>query len=227
MTRQDFRATWSQALLTLFGPILLFLGVRWLIAEPFVIPSGSMIPTLHIHDHILVNKLAYGVHVPFSKSWLMHWSNPRRGDIIVFRYPENPDVFFVKRAIGLPGDKVTLQSGALRINDQVLNLERITPLATDADPAYEFFREEGHVVRYRDQFNAESEPITVPEGKLFVLGDNRDQSSDSRYWGFVPEENLVGRAWLIWMGCDDTLTSAQFLCDPTQLRWDRFFIRPK
>ena len=122
MAQPDLRATWPQALLTLFGPILLFLGVRWLIAEPFVIPSGSMIPTLHIHDHILVNKLAYGVHVPFSKSWLTHWSNPKRGDIVVFRYPENPDVFLVKRAIGLPGDRVALQSGALRINDQVLNL---------------------------------------------------------------------------------------------------------
>jgi signal peptidase I len=200
-----------------------------MIAEPFVIPSGSMIPTLHVHDHILVNKLAYGLHVPFSKKWIFQWASPRRGDIVVFRYPENPDVFYVKRAIGLGGDRVTMEHGTLVVNGEKLPIERSSPsTAVPADEdSFEYFAENGHLIRYRDQYSASFEEITVPEGKIFVLGDNRDQSNDSRFWGFVPEENLIGRAWLIWLACDATLPSAQFLCDPTTLRWDRVFLLPK
>lgn len=229
MARRDLRASWPQALLTLFGPLLLFFTVRWLIAEPYVIPSGSMIPTLHIHDHILVNKLAYGVHVPFSKAWIAQWSGPKRGDIVVFRFPPNPEVFYVKRAIGLPGDRVKMQEGAVLINGQPLPLAEAQAPGSDeyADESFQYFKEENHLIRYRSKTDAFADEVTVPEGAVFVMGDNRDQSNDSRFWGFVPQENLIGRAWLIWLACDFTLPSAQFLCDPKTLRWDRVLLRPQ
>ena len=229
LKRRDLRATCPQALLTLFGPLLLFFTVRWILAEPYVIPSGSMIPTLHIHDHILVNKLAYGVHVPFSKAWIVQWSAPKRGDIVVFRLPSNPDVFYVKRAIGLSGDRIRVDEGVVSINGQPLKLQAIQdPAAPEfRDETFSYFSEENHVVRFRAKEDSFAEEVTVPEGELFVMGDNRDQSSDSRFWGFVPQENLIGRAWLIWLACDYTLPSAQFLCDPKTLRWDRVLLRPK
>ena len=188
-----------------------------------------MIPTLLIHDHIMVNKMAYGIHLPFSKRWIIHWGNPKRGDIIVFRYPENPEVFFVKRAIGLPGDKISLEQGQLRINGELIGLERTNPPPSGGtdDDHFDYFKEEGHWVRYRDQFGAQYGEITIPPGRIFAMGDNRDQSSDSRVWGFVPEENLIGRAWLIWLACDMTLPSAQFLCDPSTIRWNRLLNWPK
>lgn len=228
MKPRDLRATWPQALATLFGPLILFFTVRWLLIEPYVIPSGSMLPTLSVHDHILVNKLAYGIHVPFSKKWIAQWARPGRGDIVVFRYPENPDVFFVKRAVAVGGDRIALENGVLRVNGEPVPLEKIDPPAPPSfgDDSYEYFREADYRIRYLDQFRAQFEETTVPEGSVFVMGDNRDQSNDSRVWGFVPEENLVGRAWLVWLACDSTLASAQFICDPTTLRWDRIFTRP-
>lgn len=229
MKRVDLRATWTQALVTLLAPLVVFFTLRWLVAEPFVIPSGSMIPTLLVHDHILVNKLAYGAHFPFSKKWLMRWSSPKRGDIVVFRYPPQPDVFYVKRVIGLPGDRVVLDQGVLKINGQEISVEKYEPppiRSLEESDSFEYFKEESHLVRYRSKIMASSEEVVVPEKSYFMLGDNRDQSQDSRYWGFVPEENLVGRAWLVWLACAETLPSAQFLCDPKTLRWDRVLIRP-
>ena len=228
MPRRDLRATWPQALLTLFGPLLLFFTVRWLIAEPYVIPSGSMLPTLHVHDHILVNKLAYGIHVPFSKAWIVQWAEPRRGDIVVFRFPQSPEVFYVKRAIGLPGDRVSIEQGILHINDVPVKLEKTSSPAEPEfqNDGFEYFKEDSYLIRYRSQLNASSEEVTVPPGHFFVMGDNRDHSNDSRFWGFVPHDHLVGRAWLIWLACDLTLPSAQFLCDPKTLRWDRVLLRP-
>ena len=115
--QKDLRATWSQALGTFLLPLFLVLGLRWLLIEPFVIPSGSMIPTLLIHDHILVNKLAYGIRLPIGNGFLYKWDTPKLADVVVFKYPKNTDVFFVKRLIGLPLDRIRISSNIIYIND--------------------------------------------------------------------------------------------------------------
>lgn len=222
------RGTWSQALISFLSPILLILTIRWLLLEPFVIPSGSMLPNLLIHDHIIVNKLAYGIQNPVQGKMAVRWANPKRGDVLVFRYPENPSVFYVKRVIGIPGDRVELREGVILLNGEVVATEPLqdfggVPVLEDQDE-FQIFREnlgDSHLVRYKEAVNASFSEIVVGEGSFFVLGDNRDQSMDSRYWGMVPEKNLIGRASVIWLSCEETLVSAQFLCDPTKIRWNR------
>ncbi len=221
--KKDLRATWPQALFTFFGPLALVIGVRWLIIEPFVVPSGSMIPTLLIHDHIIANKMVYGIHVPFSKKWILHWSNPKRGDIAVFRYPETPEVYFVKRIVALPGDELQLDHGILSVNGQRQELQPVER-PSDADDRFEYFKESGHLVRYLDHEIASYASVKVPQGMYFAMGDNRDQSSDSRVWGFVPEENFVGSVQRVWLACEKTLPSASFLCDPSTIRWNRLLL---
>jgi signal peptidase I len=220
--KKDLRGTWPQALLTFFLPIFLILFLRWLIIEPYVIPSGSMIPTLHIHDHIFVNKLAFGIHIPFGKKWIVNWSSPKRGDIVVFRYPENPEIFYVKRVQGVGGDEIGLRDGHLLVNGNKVDLNPQD--YTESEDGFQYFKEKNYTVRYRDPERANFHPVKVPEGHYFMMGDNRDQSSDSRFWGFVPQEYLIGRASVIWLACQSTLPSASFLCDPQTLRWDRFLL---
>lgn len=215
----DLRASWPQALLTFFSPLLLLALMRWLLIEPYVIPSGSMIPTLLIHDHIFVNKLAYGVHWPFQTSWLARWSEPERFDVVVFRFPDNPRVFYVKRIVGLPGDRVGIDGHSLVINGEKWPAERLEEFASDD---YQYYREDDHFVRYRYEGGA-MEEFTVPEGHFFAVGDNRDESSDSRVWGTVPLDHVVGRASFIWLSCRETLATARFLCDPQTIRWNRLF----
>jgi signal peptidase I len=221
------KGTWRQALLTFFGPILAVVILRWAVIEPFVVPSGSMIPTLKIHDHIFANKLAYGLHIPFSSTWLIKWSHPQRGDIAVFRYPKAPDVFYVKRLIGIPGDEISLKEGVLYINDHPTTQKSTKGEESGFDYYLEDFSSLGvsnqHIIRYQDKLNANYEKTKIPDGEYFAMGDNRDQSADSRYWGFVPEKNLIGSVSLVWLSCEYTLTSAQFLCDPQTIRWDRIF----
>ncbi len=217
MARNDLRATWPQALFTFFAPILILFSVRWLLIEPYVIPSGSMIPTLLIHDHIFVNKLAYGVHLPFSRHWLLNWKTPQRSEIIVFRYPSNPEVFYVKRVVGLAGDKIAVHEGELLVNGEAV------PQKKFQEAGFEYYEEAQHTVRYLQHSLSNFAEITVPEGSLFVMGDNRDQSSDSRSWGAVPLDHVIGRASFIWLSCRETLATARFLCDPQTLRWNRFF----
>lgn len=214
-------------------PIVLLLSLRWALIEPYVIPSGSMIPNLLIHDHVMVGKSSFGLRVPFSDQWLLRWSSPRRGDVIVFRFPENPTVFYVKRLIGLPGDRLRIQDGHIWVNDVEWTM---VPLNRDSsqDVDFDYFTEssEGvpaHTVRFLAGRNPDSPPLesarewTLSEGHYFFMGDNRDQSSDSRVWGVVPEKNLIGRAWLIWLSCDEMLESAKFVCDPATIRWSRLF----
>ncbi len=228
----DLRGTWKQAIGSLMLPILILLGLRWMFVEPYVIPSGSMIPNLLIHDHIVVNKWSYGLRLPFTHRWLWQWRNPKRGEVVVFRYPLDPEIFFVKRLIGLPGERVELRDGVLYINDKPMTLSPLTPQdAHDLvqDPNYDYSVEEldtlKHVVRFQKDhgMRAEFGPITVPKNSYFMMGDNRDESSDSRVWGVLPSENLLGRASLIWLSCEDTLPSAKYLCDPKQLRFSRIF----
>lgn len=226
---RNLKGTWNQAILTFLFPIVLVLGVRWAFYEPFVIPSGSMIPNLLIHDHILVQKFAFGIHWPFSDKWLIQWHQPQRGDIIVFKYPENPEVYYIKRLIGLPGDTVVVQDGHISVNGEKWSLEAISsyPGAEDGFNYYnEFIAKSPHVVRFMTPeviSGVDSKVYKIPEGHFFFMGDNRDQSSDSRVWGFVKNDYIVGKAWLIWLSCESTLPSMTFVCDPSQLRWGRFF----
>jgi signal peptidase I len=226
---KSLKGTWSQALLTFFGPILAVMIIRWAIVEPFVVPSGSMIPTLKIHDHIIANKMAYGLHIPFSQKWLIRWSRPERGDIAVFRFPKTPDVFYVKRIVGVPGDEIELKGGILFINGKAAQQNDIR----GEESGFDYFKEDfstvgtenAHVIRYLDKESAHYEPRKILEGQYFAMGDNRDQSSDSRVWGVIPEENLIGSVRWVWLSCEYTLASAQFLCDPQTIRWERIFKR--
>ena len=225
-TRPSKKGTWDQAILTFLFPIALVLGLRWIMIEPFVIPSGSMIPNLLIHDHILVKKFAYGLRVPFADKWLVRWANPERGQVVVFKYPENPDVYYIKRLIGLPGDEVIVKNGRISVNGEAWAL---TPFANPAnEPGFFYFSETGktenHVVRFlSNDETGESKVFIIPQGQYFFMGDNRDQSADSRYWGFVKEEYLVGQAWMVWLSCNSTLPTMTFVCDPAQIRWNRLF----
>lgn len=223
--------------------MVLFLGMRWAIYEPFVIPSGSMIPTLLIHDHIVVAKWPYGLRVPFTQKWMIPPRTPKRNEVVVFVSVENPDIYMIKRVIGLPGDKVTvLQSGQLEINGEKIAREKTTIDVVSRDPAFRLTEEdiaatyndsifyyEGarenkhHVLTQESTFRWQDESFEVPKGRIFVMGDNRDNSRDSRFWGTLPLENLVGRAVFIWLSCSQTLTETNYLCDPGFIRWQRLF----
>jgi signal peptidase I len=232
------KGTWSQAFLTFLFPIIFILLIRWIVVEPFQIPSGSMIPTLLIHDHILVQKFAYGLNVPLGKNHWLFWKTPQRGDIVVFRYPENPDVYYIKRLMGLPGDTIKVEGQNVSINDKPVLKEPLESKDPSYDYFYEFLENESsamkmHKVRYfkQDQLdNSEQtflQPLTqtfiVPEGSYFFMGDNRDESSDSRVWGFVEQKLIIGKAWMIWLSCSSTLESSPQLCDPATIRWGRIF----
>jgi signal peptidase I len=215
--------------------ILAMLTARWLFFEPYVIPSGSMIPNLLIHDHILVNKMAFGVRVPFEKTWLIGPFLPHRGEIVVFRAVENEKMFMVKRVIGLPGDRIRYtKDGELFINDESTLREREQKPDShwtedelgDLVEALEFRHDEigNHkftsLLRY--QMPRSEYTTTVPAGRIFFMGDNRDSSRDSRSWGTAPVENLLGEALFVWLSCTDMLPDAPFVCDPNKLRWWRF-----
>lgn len=186
-----------------FPLIVLVLVLRSFVGESFRIPSGSMLPTLAVGDFILVNKFAYGLRLPVVDIKVVEVGAPRRGDIAVFRYPADPRVDFIKRVVGLPGDHLVYRDKQLFVNgvavpQQVAGaygsfpehaLQRRTEQLTDT--AYETL-----VMPGRD---APALEFFVPEGEYFVMGDNRDNSNDSREWGTVPDENLVGRAFLVWM----------------------------
>lgn len=236
---------WTEGWGSIATAVFIALSIRWAFFEAYVIPSGSMLPSLLIHDHIFVNKFVYGLRVPFSEKWLVQFSPISKGDVIVFKYPEDMSTFYIKRVIGLPGDKIEYDNGVLMINDKVI--EKTVPISEEdwnwLKPA-DF--EKGHVgLGTPDQFAHFTEnlsdrshsiilqksrfmdvkfgPVTVPEGHLFVMGDNRDNSRDSRYWGFLPQENVLGRAMFVWLSCEDTLPRVSFLCNPFTIRWNRFY----
>lgn len=196
--------------------IILILAFRSIIAEPFKIPSGSMIPTLLIGDFILVNKLAYGLKVPFSDwysdpVYITEPGKPDRGDVVVFKFPQNPEINYIKRVVGLPGDSIEVIDKIVYINDKAIEMNGFDgkEIMEDMDEKYKsknfkFFNvktgEHDHVVQLDEDgvYNSNYYKTRIPDGHYFVMGDNRDFSYDSRGWGFVPFENIKGEAILIW-----------------------------
>ncbi|RBP49270.1 signal peptidase I [Arenicella xantha] len=201
-----------------FFPVLLLVFLlRGFVAEPFRIPSGSMYPTLEVGDFILVNKFSYGLRLPIVRTKVFEIGDPQRGDIVVFKYPRDPKQSYIKRLIGLPGDIIQYRDSTLYINGEKLDQqvlgefkyrdqadqwhtsiewEQVIPTSTDAD---------GVAVKYGIlQDNRRSKGAwKVPEGQYFMMGDNRGNSADSRVWGFLPEENIVGKAFFVWMSWGD------------------------
>lgn len=169
--------------------LVIALVVRTLLIQAFKIPSSSMENTLLVGDHIFVNKFIYGYHIPFTKGRVLQFKSPERGDIIVFVFPEDTEKDFIKRVIGIPGDEVEVRQKTVYLNGQPIR-EDYARFVEGADP-------EG-LVRARDDMPA----IKVPAGKYFVMGDNRDRSYDSRFWGFVDAEAVIGKAMFIYFSID-------------------------
>lgn len=191
----------------LFPVILIVFLLRSFVVEPFRIPSGSMLPGLHIGDFILVNKFKYGIRLPVINLKVFPTGSPGRGDVMVFRYPQNPKLNFIKRVIGLPGDRLSYKDKKLTINGEPVKLEEDGRYAYEqaklkgksASQLIEIIGSEDHRILLDDSgFSRNLEEVNVPAGHYFVMGDNRDHSNDSRYWGFVPESHVVGKAFFIW-----------------------------
>jgi signal peptidase I len=191
-----------------FPVILLVLLLRSFLAEPFRIPSGSMLPTLLVGDFILVNKYAYGLRDPVFHHEFLPVGKPRRGDVVVFRFPLDVSKDFIKRVIGLPGDRIVYRDKQLSVNGEPmpLNPDGVYTAGSSLPGVQYRFEEELGPVRHRILVSparpAEDFEFEVPEGHYFMMGDNRDGSDDSRRWGTVPERNLVGKAFFIWMSWD-------------------------
>ena len=175
--------------------LILALVIRAFVVEAFKIPSGSMEPTLEIGDHLLVNKFIYGIRIPFTSIHLFPWKSPQRGDVIVFIFPLEPEKDFIKRVIGIGGDTVSIVNKKLYIN------------GVEVPDPHAVYRKD-MALPGDDQKLDNFGPVTVPEGSLFVMGDNRDQSFDSRFWGFVPLKDVLGKAFTIywsWNGQESTV----------------------
>ena len=206
----------------LFPVILAVFVLRSFLFEPFKIPSGSMIPTLLVGDLILVNKFTYGLRLPVVNTKLTEGTPPARGDVMVFRYPPRPSLDYIKRVVGVPGDEVAYLNKRLTINGQPVSKNPLPDyFEEDAMRYFKQFEEQLGDKRHRlltdeerpafipgaedfpfkqnCRYSVEGVTCKVPEGHYFMMGDNRDNSLDSRYWGFVPDRNIVGKAFLIWM----------------------------
>lgn len=195
-----------------FFPVLLVvLVVRSFIVEPFQIPSGSMRPTLEVGDFILVNKFAYGLRLPVVHDRILEVDDPKRGDVMVFRFPDEPSVNFIKRVVGLPGDRIRYEDKQLYINGEPV-AKTLVEEGPETAPQELLLQEQLGSANHSIYNNPRAPgpqmgEVEVPEGHYFMMGDNRDHSNDSRYWGFVPEENIVGRAFAVWMHWDGGLPS--------------------
>jgi signal peptidase I len=208
---KDYREPWFLDLCKSFFPILLIvLLLRSFVAEPFRIPSGSMMPTLLHGDFILVNKFAYGIRLPVLHKKILSLGEPKRGDVMVFRFPKNPADDYIKRVIGLPGDHIAYRDKKLYINGNLIKQEEngiyqgegANSVMNGVTILQEDLQQHPHDILLQKIGYTVPGEYTVPQNHYFVMGDNRDHSSDSRVWGFVPEENLVGRAFLVWMNWD-------------------------
>ena len=217
---------WLEYTASFFPVIAAVFLLRSFVIEPFKIPSGSMIPTLQIGDFILVNKYTYGIRLPIVNKKVVELNQPQRGDVMVFRYPKDESMDYIKRVIGVPGDVVKYDNKRLTVNGQpatyapqsdYLDGERLTyskqyqemlgnvshNILNDADrPAY-VSGPDDFPFRENCTYNQTGFICKVPAGHYFMMGDNRDNSADSRYWGFVPDKNIVGKAFFIWMNLGD------------------------
>jgi len=208
---------WIEYARSLFPVFLIVLVVRSFIVEPFRIPSGSMYPTLEIGDFILVSKSSYGVKLPVTGTKIIPTGEPHRGDVVVFKYPKDPEVDYIKRVIGLPGDTVAYKNRVVYINgkpasQKVLGIYIGTgagkmmngaTLVEESLPLKRGGVKKHQILIDQDKSSFDMPPVKVPQGYYFMMGDNRDHSNDSRFWGFVPEKNLKGRAFMIWMNWDN------------------------
>jgi len=208
----------------LFPVICAVFFMRSFLFEPFKIPSGSMIPTLLVGDLILVNKFHFGIRLPVINKLVVENHKPERGDVIVFRYPVNPSIDYIKRVVGLPGDEIAYINKQLSINGKPVTTQSLPEFYDEDSLRYsqQFSEQLGSVMHrilidkdrppyipepaiepfpFRDQcrYSGEGVVCKVPEGHFFAMGDNRDNSQDSRFWGFVPEKNIVGKAFVVWM----------------------------
>lgn len=187
--------------------ILLALFIRTFIVQAFKIPSGSMLPTLKIGDHLLVNKFSYGLKLPFTGTVVIPWKDPQRGDVVVFRFPKDRSIDYIKRVVGVPGDIVEIKNKRVYINGTAIE-----------DPHAHFTSQ--LVVSGRESNRDNYGPVTVPDGSLLVLGDNRDNSYDGRFWGFVDQRDVLGKAFILYWSWDleKPLLSMDRL---TSVRWSR------
>lgn len=224
--------TWVEYTGSFFPVILLVFCLRSFLYEPFKIPSSSMLPTLLVGDLILVSKYTYGIRLPIINKKIININEPKRGDVMVFRYPKDTSLDYIKRVIGVPGDKITYKNKRLIINGQELSYKELPDFLDEERLTYSKRYEENlmgvkhqilnderaptyvqgsHDFPYSElcSFDLEGFSCTVPKGNYFVMGDNRDNSADSRYWGFVPEKNIVGRAFGIWMN-QNVITNFDF-----------------
>ena len=206
-----------------FFPILLVVFfIRSFVVEPFRIPSGSMRPTLLEGDFILVNKYTYGIRLPLFGTKVFSLKEPKEGDILVFRFPNNPKIDFIKRVVGLPGDKISYKDKVVYVNGKPLK-QTFLGIVQDKEPSgmsypvshfLESMGNSQHSIYTHPGPNDNLEELTVPPGHYFVMGDNRDNSDDSRVWGFVPEGLILGKAIFIWMSWDN---------QAKDLRWARIW----
>lgn len=204
-----------------FFPILLaVLLLRSFLVEPYRIPSGSLEPTLHVGDFIIVNKFHYGLRWPVLNHKFLNLNEPKTGDIVVFRWPPNTSIDYIKRFIGVPGDHIHYENKVLTVNDKIAP-QTFVEYTTDTDGKGHVWQVEKrienlngikHAIYLRSDIPDSSFDIVVPKGYYFAMGDNRDSSYDSRAWGFVPEANIVGQAIRIWFSWDSIVS---------RIRWDR------
>jgi len=220
-------------ILSLVTALLIVFMIRWSVVESFKIPSGSMIPTLAIGDYLFVNKFSYGLKIPFTDIKIIDRAGPSRGDVIVFKYPKNESIYFIKRVIGVPGDTIELRDKALYLNGKDVPEDQLTADQTKVvmdsnvtfDPQYTV----EHPLVYLEHLPGKDHvmmndpgayqgrnfgPITVPPESYFAMGDNRDVSNDSRFWGFVPARNIAGRAIIVWLSIWADFSTKNFVMHP-------------
>lgn len=213
--------------LRLIASVALFLVIRAFVVEMFKIPTPSMQGTLMVGDFLVVDKIGFGPEIPFTNTRLPSFRKPDRGDIIVFKWPEDPQINFVKRIVGLPGDTLLMRDGDLVLNGQPMDEPYVMHISPDTDPSTEAFSwQKNHLVTtlhasgiYWPSRNNWG-PLVVPPSNYFVLGDNRDNSLDSRYWGFVADSLVRGRPLMVYFSYEpDSSSRLGWL---TQTRWNRF-----
>jgi signal peptidase I len=213
--RRGGRQTLVEYSRSFFPVLLIVLVIRSFVFEPFRIPSGSMMPTLLQGDFIFVKKFSYGLRLPVTETKVLETGTPERGDVVVFRLPQDPSINYIKRVVGLPGDTIVYEDHRLTINGELVELER-SPDATPAESVYvEHLDDRMHDILITNSYSVKDGIYAVPEGHYFVMGDNRDNSKDSRFIEAIPESHLVGEAVRVWMHMDG-------LSWP---RWDRIGLK--